>query len=117
MDYIEWSEFDDRAALVNSSGIRIAERTDVVRYHLGMEYLAGIYSDTALFLRTGWMLEEDNALTSLGTENSRKRLPKPDDINHYTFGIGIARPHFQLDFGFDYSEQKTQYILSTVIYF
>lgn len=120
IDYINWSNYDDRLAVNrnNLTGKLDWKHQDVTRYHLGTEYLLGHYWNTGVFLRGGYMLEESNARYYAGQDPYfRKAAPKPDDIDHFTFGLGFARQRFQLDFACDTSEEKTQLIASTVIYF
>ena len=70
------------------------------------------------FLRGGWMLEESNARFYAGAyPDFQQAAPRPADIEHFTAGLGIARQSFQIDLALDYSEERVEYILSTVIYF
>jgi long-chain fatty acid transport protein len=97
-------------------------REDVNRYHIGGEYMLGIKWDTAWFLRTGYFLEESNALFYDGPRGIyydflTSAAPKEDDIDHYSVGLGLARDTFQIDFAADFTEDTTDLILSTVFYF
>ncbi|HNT34673.1 MAG TPA: outer membrane protein transport protein [bacterium] len=120
VDYINWSNYDDSLAVNrnNVTGKLEWKHQDVTRYHLGSEYLLGHFWNTGVFLRAGYMLEDSNARYYAGSDPYfLKAAPKPDDIDHYSVGLGFARQRFQLDFACDYSEEKTQVIASTVIYF
>ena len=120
IDYINWSDYDESLAINrnNTTGQLEWKRQDVTRYHLGTEYFLGMFRSTGLFVRGGWMLEESNArYYDENDKYRREAAPRPDDIYHYTAGLGFARDRFQLDFACDYSDERTQYIVSTVIYF
>lgn len=110
VDRIEWSKFDGDP----SDPI---ERDDVWRYHFGTEWCAGAWGDTGVFLRGGYLYEESNALRS-DDPFLRDFFTGLDPVDHYTFGVGFARPRYQVDLGVDLTEDKGQdYIASLVWYF
>jgi long-chain fatty acid transport protein len=109
VDHISWSEFED----VNNF-----KRDDVTRLHAGVEYLLGFVGDTAFFVRGGYMLEPSNDRYYTGPYDDVKELyPQPDDIHHYTAGVGMARPSYQLDAAIDYTDDLVDVIVSFVYYF
>ena len=117
VDHIEWSEFlEERNSLQPNF-----DRDDVLRYHLGAEYLLGVFgtkSPTAVFLRCGAMHEQSNRLYYHGNfQPLRRVMPKEDAVNHLSGGFGLARERYQIDFAVDGSSKGMQYILSTVLYF
>jgi long-subunit fatty acid transport protein len=115
-DNANWSEFENNP-------FENYERDDVNRYHVGGEYHLGVKWDTAWFVRTGYFLEESNALHYVGRTDFRtgqvlaEGIPKGDDIDHVSFGVGMARERFQVDLAADFTRDTMDYILSTVVYF
>lgn len=112
IDRISWSDFD------GDPGDAFI-RDDVMRYHLGGEYLLCANKDIAWFLRGGYMREDSNSLYYIGESRlSREAFPKKDDIDHLTFGIGLAKEKYQLDLGVDHElDGATTFILAMIHYF
>jgi long-subunit fatty acid transport protein len=111
-DRIWWSEFE-----TDPTGNFVRE--DVWRVHAGAEYYAGSWKQTAFFLRAGYMFEEPNAIVYRGDNQIFKELTSEgDNIHHFSFGFGIARPQYQIDVGLDITEDHgTDVIASMVWYF
>ena len=112
IDHIWWSKFDPNE---NDD----FEKQDVWRYHAGAEWYAGRIKDTGVFLRAGYFYEDSNAFYYRGDNPLIAGLvPEPDPIHHYSFGLGLARRQYQLDFGIDLTNEDTiDLIVSTVVYF
>ena len=95
------------------------KRKDVYRFHSGMEWYAGHLGDMGIFFRGGYMYEESNAIKYKGdNEYMREFTSHRDPIQHYTFGIGFARPKYQIDLGMDLTNDNgNDFIASMVMYF
>ena len=109
VDHIWWSKFD----AISEDTI---ERDDVWRYHLGTEWYAGTIRDLGVFFRSGYWYEESNAL---GTDNPflEELFDDNDPVHHYTFGIGLAKPRYQIDLGIDLTEDKGEDFIASVVYY
>lgn len=115
VDYINWSEFDN----VTSDDYR---RNDVTRLHFGGEYLFRLEEERAWFVRGGYMREEANTLyydgPSLYPIDPSAGLPEPDDLDHISFGLGLAAEKYQIDFAVNrVLDGGTILILSMIHYF
>ncbi len=112
IDYINWSEFDN----VTTDDYR---RNDVTRFHLGGEYLFKLEEERAWFVRAGYMREESNTLYYDGPMAfTRETLPEEDDLDHVSFGLGLAAEEYQIDFAVDHVlDGGTVLILSMIHYF
>jgi len=112
IDYIEWSEFDG-----NTADPFI--RNDVVRLHLGGEYLLCVDEEAAWFLRGGYMREESNSLYYDGDDSFfRGAYPEKDAIDHLSVGIGLAKEKYQVDLAVDQAlDGATTFILAMIHYF
>ena len=117
VDYITWSDFD-------SIPDDVYVRDDVLRLHLGGEYLYRLENDRAFFIRGGLMREDSNALYFDGPvmdsvdEALRRGVPKEDPKNHISVGFGYATEKYQVDLAVDQVlDGGTILILSMVHYF
>jgi long-subunit fatty acid transport protein len=112
VDRIGWSDFDGAP---DDDYVR----NDVTRFHLGGEYLLCANKDIAWFLRGGYMREDSNSLYYAGADEfARAMTPEKDDIDHLTFGIGLAKEKYQLDLGVDHElDGATTFILAMIHYF
>lgn len=112
VDYIGWSGFDTVAS-------DDWARDDVVRYHLGSEYLVGLFRDTGFFLRAGYMHEESNALRYTGRPSIfHDPFRSAPSLDHGSCGFGIATRRYQLDAAVDVADNDSyDLILSCVLYF
>jgi len=113
IDYISWSDFD---SISDDDFVR----NDVTRFHLGGEYLLSVEDDKACLVRAGYMLEESNALFYDGPQSNllTSGFPEEDDLHHITFGFGVAREKYQIDWAVDHVvDGATTLILSMVHYF
>lgn len=118
VDYVQWSYF------VTKDDYDLGlTRNDILRYHLGGEYMLGIKYDSAWFLRGGLMYEPGSALYYYkpATQPYDKFLaasfPGEEDLLKYTCGLGVAREHFQVDCAVNLSGNTCQLILSSIFYF
>lgn len=77
-------------------------------YHAGLEYF--ILGSTPVAIRAGWWRDPAHAITYRGPvvtseEVAAKILfPGSRTENHYSVGLGIAFPRFQVDAAYDHSE-------------
>jgi long-subunit fatty acid transport protein len=113
VDYIDWSAFDN---LPEDQFVR----NDVVRYHVGGEYLFCLEDERAWFLRAGAMHENSNAIYYKGSTNTllREGYPEQDDLNHLSIGLGVATEKYQIDLALDQVlDGRTTLILSMIHYF
>ena len=111
VDRISWSDFDPNPE-------DDFYREDVLRYHLGVEWHAGVWKQTAFFLRAGYLYEESNAYRYRGDNPYFRQLASEDDsIQHLSFGIGMARPRYQLDIGVDLTEDRGQDIIASIVWY
>ena len=119
VDYINWSEFDN----VKSDPFR---RQDVTRYHLGAEYLLDVNKERAWFIRGGVMREESNAFyfdpgpkdSIYNPEVFGPGMPKEDDLDHVSAGLGLAKETYQLDLAVDHVfDGGAIFIVSMIHYF
>jgi hypothetical protein len=112
VDYITWADFDP-----NPHDDYI--RNDVIRMHLGGEYLIKLLEDYAIFVRGGVMRENSNAFYYDGPIASLQRAnPEEPDKNHVSVGLGLAAEGFQIDLAVDHVlTGSTILILSMIHYF
>ncbi|MCA9424998.1 MAG: outer membrane protein transport protein [Candidatus Omnitrophica bacterium] len=112
VDYITWSDFD-------SAPGDDFHRDDVMRYHLGGEYLFRLEEDRAWFIRGGYMREDSNALFYNGNNPAlMEAFAKEPDKDHLSIGLGLATEKYQIDWGIDHVlDGSTIFILSMVHYF
>lgn len=113
VDYITWSDFD-----ADTSDDFI--RNDVIRYHLGGEYLFCLEEERAWFVRSGYMREDSNAFFYNGEPDRyfSPGFPEEPDKDHVTFGLGVATDDYQIDIGIDHVlDGGTILILSMIHYF
>jgi long-chain fatty acid transport protein len=99
------------------------EAKDVTEIHVGGEYLF-VQRSPAVAIRAGWWRDPAHAMTYAGPltcddpnypEDARllcaaNRItqkilfPEGRDLDHYTLGVGLAWPNFQIDAAYDTSE-------------
>jgi len=116
VDRVRWSEFDPDSGITNELGDFYKE--DVWRYHVGGELLLGFWTETAFFLRGGYMYEESNATRYQGDNEILIALTSDNDpIDHYTVGLGIAREAYQLDLGFDWTEDSGRDLIASLVWY
>lgn len=111
VDVVRWSKFDPNP---NDDFVK----DDVWRVHFGTEWYAGRWRGTGYFLRGGYAFEESNAFRYTGEDPLLSGLvPDPEPSHHWSFGVGLSRPGFQVDVGLDVTnEGSLDLILSTVLY-
>jgi len=110
---VRWSKFKDEDQ-------DWLERDDVTRVHVGGEYLFALNPEKqrAWFVRAGYMWEESNAVRANSHDpKAQESFPREEPRDHVTFGLGLALERFQVDVGVDRCKDKTDLILSTVVYF
>ena len=125
VDYTEWSEFDDTVDYNKWVDIGSEEehlrwqREDVTRYHFGTEYLLYLFGEDALPLplRAGYYYEPTNALEDKRPTDNIDWDDDTEDAHHYTAGFGLLWERFQVDFAVDYSEIRTDFLVSAVYKF
>jgi long-chain fatty acid transport protein len=84
------------------------ETEDVTEIHAGAEYFFTLGIPVAI--RAGWwrdpahQLEFVGAMTEPNRVSARILYPGSEDQDHYTVGIGLAWPRFQIDAAYDTSD-------------
>ena len=111
VDYISWSDFNNIREYFR--------RNDVMRYHLGGEYLLKVEKGRAFFVRGGVMREDSNAIYYVKQNPDLQRaFPKEPAKNHLSVGLGMATDEYQIDWAVDHTiDGGTVLILSMVHYF
>jgi long-subunit fatty acid transport protein len=116
VDRIRWSKFDPNAGAIDTGDDFFKE--DVWRYHTGGELLLGFWRNTAFFLRGGYMYEESNATRYRGENELFQALStKHDPVDHYTLGFGIAQDRFQIDLGYDWTEDSGRDLIGSLVWY
>jgi long-subunit fatty acid transport protein len=113
VDYITWADFD-------STPTDDFHRDDVMRYHLGGEYLFCLEEERAWFVRAGVMHEDSNSLFYDGPLRVLQTgFPKESAKDHVSFGLGLAAEKYQIDLAVDHTVTtgSTILILSMIHYF
>ncbi len=97
------------------------DSNDVVEIHAGVEYF--LPTRTPLAIRTGWWRDPSHSMVFRGELLADHDIaasilfPEQADQNHFTFGVGLSRPGWQIDAGYDYSERLKIASISSVIRF
>ena len=118
VDWTEWSEFDKTNSYnMNTGGTQLRwKRDDVISYHFGTEYKPDIFENISTPLRFGYYYQPTTS--AYDTINVPFTIEdNVDDEHHFTTGFGMYWNIFQIDFAVDYSEDKTDLLLSSVIKF
>ena len=83
------------------------ESKDVVEFHAGAEYF--FPSKIPFALRAGWWRDPAHSITFQGPTNASQNIaaailfPGTKDEDHYSVGVGLAWPTFQIDAAYDTS--------------
>jgi len=86
------------------------EAEDVTEYHVGAEVVLPLPASFAVLLRGGWWMDPAHAVTYRGPLNSVDGVAESilfrgsEDAEHYSVGIGLAWPRFQIDAAYDTSD-------------
>ena len=86
------------------------EAEDATEYHAGAELVLPLPTSFAVLLRGGWWMDPAHAVTYRGPVNSVDGIaetilfPGSEDEEHYSVGIGLAWPRFQIDAAYDTSD-------------
>lgn len=93
--------------------------SDVTEIHFGAEYSIPL-RNAVLSIRGGYYLEPEHNIYYTGTNRDLLRaLPRGEDGNHLTAGMGLVlrENQIQLDWALNISEQNKEFIVSTVFRF
>lgn len=83
---------------------------DATEYHVGAEVVLPLPSTFAVLVRGGWWNDPAHAVTYRGPLNSVDGVaetilfPGSQDETHYSVGVGLAWPRFQIDAAYDTSD-------------
>ncbi len=97
------------------------ESDDVVEVHTGVEYF--VPTRIPLAIRTGWWRDPSHAMVFRGPLlvdhdiAASILFPEQPAQNHFTFGLGLSMPGWQIDAGYDYSERLKIGSISAVVRF
>ena len=97
------------------------EADDALEVHLGVEYF--IQTRVPFAIRTGWWRDPAHSITYRGPLQGDSAMaaailfPETSDQNHYTFGVGLAWPRWQIDAAYDTSQRMSIASLSMVVRF
>lgn len=86
------------------------EAEDVTEYHVGAEVVVPFPTSFAVLVRGGWWMDPAHAVTYRGPLNSSDGIaetilfPGSQDEEHYSIGVGLAWPRFQIDAAYDTSD-------------
>lgn len=111
----------DGDQLVKVEGVDGYEADDATELHAGVEYFAPTKIPVAI--RAGWWLDPAHAITYRGPLVGHEAMsaailfPETDDVSHYTVGLGLAWPRWQLDAAFDTSKRADVASVSVVVHF
>jgi long-chain fatty acid transport protein len=95
---------EDAGGVERLSGYRAVDGTEL---HAGLEYF--VLARVPFAIRTGWWRDPAHSIryeAPLDTPHAvaaQILFPRGDDENHYSVGIGVAFPKFQLDAAYDHS--------------
>ena len=97
------------------------EADDALELHAGVEYY--IQTVVPVAIRAGWWRDPAHAITYRGplvgdhAVGAAILFPETDDQSHYTVGIGIAWPRWQIDAAYDTSKRSDIASISMVVRF
>lgn len=97
------------------------EVDDVTEYHVGAEYFFATQIPVAI--RAGWWRDPAHSLTFVGdldrpnAVGARILYPGTEDQDHYSVGVGLAWPRFQIDAAYDTADTVRTGSLSFVTRF
>lgn len=86
------------------------EAEDALEYHVGAEVVLPLPTSFAVLVRGGWWMDPAHAVTYRGPVNSVDGIAETilfrgsEDEEHYSIGIGLAWPRFQIDAAYDTSD-------------
>jgi len=110
-DRVEYSSITD------SLGFDDRTIDDVDELHLGAEYVF-LDSTPIIAVRLGAWLEPDHQVRATTDEPfNRALLPRGEDEIHFSAGLGVAMPGFQIDLGVDFADQVNTVSLSAIYSF
>ena len=118
VDWTEWSEFDQRCSFNDGAdGSLRWERDDVFSFHTGTEILLDLWGDLPTPIRFGYYFLPTNAVEDTEGGVFYDLDDDEDDAHHITTGFGLLWEKLGVDFAVDYSEDKTDLLLSAVFKF
>jgi len=86
------------------------EAKDATEYHVGAEVVVPFPTSFAVLVRGGWWMDPAHAVTYRGPVNSADGIAETilfrgsEDEAHYSIGVGLAWPRFQIDAAYDTSD-------------
>ena len=110
-DHIEYSSIPKSRELEDQTA------DDVDELHIGAEYVF-LDSTPIIAIRLGAWLDPDHQLRATSDDPyTRAVLPRGADEMHYSVGVGIATPRFQVDAAADFADNVNTLSLSLVYNF
>lgn len=111
----------DGDQLVKVDGVKGYEADDATEIHTGVEYF--IQTRVPFAIRAGWWRDPAHAITYRGpivgpdAMSATILFPETSDVNHFTLGVGLAWPRWQIDAAYDTSERSKIASISAVVRF
>ncbi|MFA6957566.1 MAG: hypothetical protein WC538_16970 [Thermoanaerobaculia bacterium] len=111
----------DGEQLVKVDGVKGYEADDATEIHAGVEYY--IQTRVPFAIRAGWWRDPAHAITYRGPLVGPDAMaatilfPETDDVSHYTLGVGLAWPRWQIDAAYDNSKRSSIASISAVVRF
>lgn len=110
-DHIEYSSIPKSRELEDQTA------DDVDELHIGAEYVF-LDSTPIIAIRLGAWLDPDHQLRATSDDPyTRAVLPRGADEMHYSVGVGIATPRFQVDAAADFADNVNTLSLSVIYNF
>jgi long-subunit fatty acid transport protein len=111
----------DGDQLVKVDGVNGYEADDATELHAGVEYY--IQTRVPFAIRAGWWRDPAHAITYRGPIVGHDAMaatilfPETNDVSHYTLGVGLAWPRWQIDAAYDHSTRSSIASISAVVRF
>lgn len=105
------------SSIVKSLQLDDRAMDDVDELHLGVEYVF-LGATPVIALRFGAWLDPDHRMRNTSDRVfAAALLPRGDDQMHYSAGLGVAMPRFQVDFAVDFADELDTVSLSAIYNF
>lgn len=112
----QWDHID-YSRIIDSLGIDDRAMDDADELHLGAEYVF-ISATPVVALRLGTWLEPDHQMRNRSDNVfAEALLPKGKDEWHFSAGLGLATPRFQVDLAADFADPVNTVSLSVIYNF
>ncbi|MBI2214534.1 MAG: outer membrane protein transport protein [Acidobacteria bacterium] len=111
----------DGDQLTKVEGVSGYEADDATEIHAGVEYY--IQTRVPFAIRAGWWTDPAHAIAYRGplvghdAMSAEILFPETDDVSHYTLGVGLSWPRWQVDAAYDTSSLSDVASISVVMKF